>query len=214
VFIELVDSLRCINTHEDTWLVAAVTRMDGRHIADGTLGCPLCRRTYAIRDGVAWFTDADASTTASSLTSTNTAAPEIRTMRAAALLGLTEPGGIVLLGGSWSDCATPLAELGPAHVVVLNRAAPNDAPQEVSSIVVGQRLPFAPGSIRAVALDSELADAIESAAAVLRSRGRLVAPAGVASPPDVTELARDSEDWVGERTVVSSAPVTLRSSRR
>jgi hypothetical protein len=208
VFIELVDSLRCVNTHEDTWLVAAVTRMDGRHIADGTLGCPVCRRTYAVRDGIAWFTSAPAGE--ASLTPPAAATGD-RAMRLAALLGLTEPGGIVLLGGTWSDCATAIAELGVAHVVVVNAASPTDGPQEVSSVVVDDRLPFAPGSVRAVALDARAATLLPSAAYVLRSRGRLVGPAGSPLPNDVAELARDDEDWVGERTVVASPPVPLQS---
>jgi hypothetical protein len=214
VFIELVDSLRCVNVHEDTWLVAAVARMDGRHIVDGTLGCPVCRRTYAIRDGVAWFGDAEQATGSASLTISGSSTDETRTMRAAALLGLTEPGGIVILGGSWTDFAPALAELGAAHVVVVNRAAPSDAPQEVSAMVVGERLPFAAGSVRSVALDDEMSSVLESAAFVLRSRGRLVGPAAAPIPPDVVELARDAEDWVGERGAVSSPPVVLRSSRR
>ena len=56
MFIELVDSLRCIVPHDDTWLVASVGRMDGRHVIDGTLGCPVCHRQFPIRDGAAWFT--------------------------------------------------------------------------------------------------------------------------------------------------------------
>jgi hypothetical protein len=208
VFIELVDSLRCVNAHEDTWLVAAVTRMDGRHIAEGTLGCPVCRRTYAVRDGVAWFTDSPVADVG--LTPVASGSDD-RAMRLAALLGLTEPGGIVVLGGTWSDCATAIAELGVAHVVIVNAASPTDGPQEVSCIAVDDRLPFAAGSVRAIALDARLATLLPSAADVLRSRGRLVGPAVSALPNDVAELARDDQDWVGERTVVASPPVTLQS---
>ena len=135
-------------------------------------------------------------------------------MRLAALLGLTEPGGLVVLGGSWSDCAAPIAELGVAHVVVMNAASPSDVPQEVSSIVVDGQLPLAPGSVRAIALDAGLAPLLPSAAHVLRSRGRLVGPAAGALPNDVAELARDAHDWVAERTVVASPPVALQSRAR
>ena len=214
MFIELVDSLRCVNAHEDTWLVAGVTRMDGRRIVEGKLGCPLCRREYPVRDGVAWFAGSG-SDRASRLTPTPPSATEGRAMRAAALLGLTDAGGIVVLGGSWADCADAIAELSPSHVVVLNRAIPIDAPQTVSCLVVGERLPFAAGSVRAVALDAELAaTSLESATAALRGRGRLVAPASTPVPADVTELARDDEDWVAERITVASPPVALRSARR
>ena len=213
MYIELVDSLRCLNVHEDTWLVASVMRMDGRHIVDGTLGCPLCRREYRIRDAIGWFDDS--TDDEPQRLSPSSRAAEDRVMRAAALLGLAEPGGIVVLGGSWGDCADGIADLGPAHVVVLNRSPTAASPQSVSTVVVGERLPFAPGSVRAVALDDALAaTTLRSAAHTLRSRGRLVAPAAVPVPDDVVELARDAEEWVAERSVVASPPVTLRSSRR
>jgi len=215
MFIELVDSLRCVSAHEDTWLVAGVTRMDGRRIVEGKLGCPVCRREYPVRDSVAWFAGTPFDPEASRLTHAPAPAPEDRAMRAAALLGLTDAGGIVVLGGSWADCAEAIAELGPSHVVVLNRAIPIDAPQTVSCLVVGDRLPFAAGSVRAVALDAELAaTSLGSATGALRARGRLVAPASTPVPPDVSELARDEQDWVAERVAVASPPVALRSARR
>jgi hypothetical protein len=212
MFIELVDSLRCLTPHEETWLVASVAEMSGRHIIDGTLGCPICRRSYPVREGVGIFT-ADGS--APRLTNAGVAA-EDRVMRAAALLGLTDAGGIIALGDSWVDCADALAELGPAHVVTLNVAATDASPQTVSSIVVDRALPFGSGALRGVALGRETATSalLSNAAERLRSRGRLVAPADVAAPEDVTELARDAEDWVAERAVIASPPVVLRLGRR
>ena len=193
MFIELVDALRCLEPHEETWLVASVTRMDARHIVDGILGCPICRREYPIRDGIAWFAFDPAT---GLLPPTGVTVGEEPVTRAAAFLGLPA--------------------LGTSHVVVLN-TVPNDAsPQEVSGLVVDQRLPFGPAALRAVAIGGAMASPslLESAASVLRSRGRLVAPADAAVPPTITELARDATDWVGERAAVASPPVTLRSSRR
>ena len=40
--IDVAELLRCPVAHEDTWLVARVDRMAGRHIVDGALGCPIC----------------------------------------------------------------------------------------------------------------------------------------------------------------------------
>ena len=215
MFIELVDSLRCLNAHEDTWLVAAVTRMDGRRIVEGQLGCPQCRREYPIRDGIGWFTDPGSGQGWPHLTRRPSPAADDRVMRAGALLGLTDAGGIVVLGGAWADCASSIAELGPTHVVTLNDLPPSDAPEPVSCLVVEDKLPFATASIRAAALDDPRAAALlGSAADALRSRGRLVGPAGAAVPAGVIELARDAEHWVAERTVVASPPVTLRSTRR
>jgi uncharacterized protein YbaR (Trm112 family) len=212
MFIELVDSLRCLTPHEETWLVASVSTMNGRHIIDGTLGCPICRRAYPVRDGVGIFS---AVGVAASLTPAG-AADDDRVMRAAALLGLTDAGGIVVLGDTWVDCADALAELGPAHVITLNVAASDQSPQLVSSIIVDDTLPFAAGALRGIALGRHTAtpELLASSASRLRSRGRLVAPAEVAVPPDVSELVRDAEDWVGERAVVASPPIALRLGRR
>jgi hypothetical protein len=212
MFIELVDSLRCLTPHEETWLVASVSEMSGRHIISGTLGCPMCHRAYPVRDGAAIFT-ADGS--APSLTTAGVASEE-RVLRAAALLGLSDAGGIVVLGGAWVDCADALAAMGPAHVVTLNTVASDASPQAVSSIVVDDALPFGSGALRGVALDGYTATPtlVSSAVARLRSRGRLVAAAGVPVPADVSELARDAADWVAERAVVASPPVALRLGRR
>jgi uncharacterized protein YbaR (Trm112 family) len=211
MYIELVDSLRCLTPHEDSWLVAAVSRMEGRHIVDGVLGCPVCRREYPVRDGVGWFADGDPRPAPLAPT-----ADAERVGRAAALLGLTDPGGIVVIGGAWTECADALAEMGSAHVVVLDAAPSAASPQEVSALRIADRLPFAIGGVRAVALGADVArpPLFESAVAVLRPRGRLVGPAAAAVPDGMVELARDSADWVAERGVVVSPPVTLRVQRR
>jgi hypothetical protein len=216
MYIELVDSLRCVEAHEETWLVAAVTRMDGRHIVDGMLGCPICRREYAVRGGVGWFSARQPCESSGSLTNAAPPADDDATIRAAALLGLIDAGGIVVLGGSWTRHADAVARLGASHVVVLSADAMASSTQEVSSLVVDDVLPFGSTIVRAVAVDGSLATPalLESAVQKLRSRGRLVAPSSLHMPDGVTELARDETDWVGERTVATSAPIALRSVRR
>ena len=216
MFIELVGSLRCLEPHEETWLVAAASRMEGRHLVDGVLGCPLCRREYAIQDGTAWFSAHQPRGGDPDLTTLATDADPGQVTRAAALLGLSQPGGIVVLGGSWAAYADLLAELGVSHVVVLNGRANESSVQEVSSIVVDDRLPFGSAALRAVAVDRAVASPalLASAASSLQSRGRLVAPAGAEVPDGVEVLARDDRDWVAERTLVGSPPVALRSARR
>ena len=219
MFIELVDSLRCLEPHEETWLVAAVDRRDGRHIMHGTLACPICRREYPIRDGVGWFAR-EAEQAAARLTTSpdhsDEPADDDRVTRAAALLGLIDAGGIVILGGPWTGVADRLPELGVAHVVVLNAPTSRESPQEVSAIVVDDLLPFRQTALRAAALGGATATAslLSSAVSALRSRGRLVAPADAPVPTGVTELARDDANWVGERAAVASPPVPLRSARR
>ena len=216
MFIELVDSLRCVERHEDTWLVASVMRMDGRHIAEGVLGCPVCRREYPVRDGVAWFDESSAGSADRRLTSVDPTSDTDRIARAAALLGLTDGGGVIVLGGHWVECADPLAQLGLAHVVVLNASTAAMSEQAVSAIVIGDQLPLAAGTLRGVALGVGTATSsrLASAAALLRPRGRLIAPADTAPPEGVAELARDADDWVAERVAAVSPPVPIRLGRR
>ena len=52
MFIELVDALRCPRPHEESWLVLAASRLEARHVLEGTLGCPVCHAQYPIRDGI------------------------------------------------------------------------------------------------------------------------------------------------------------------
>ena len=216
MFIELVDSLRCLEPHDETWLVAAASRMDGRHLIEGVLGCPICRREYAIRDGTAWFSVRQPDTGERDLTRIAADSDPARVTRSAALLDLSQPGGIVVLGGSWAAHADAVAELGAAHVVVLNALTVGAGVQEVSSIVVDDRLPFGAAVLRGVAVDDNTTSPalLSSAASSLRSRGRLVAPSDAAVPDGVELLARDERVWVAERTAVTSPPIALRSVRR
>jgi hypothetical protein len=222
MFIDLVQSLRCIESHEDTWLVAAVERLEGRHIIEGTLGCPLCQREYAVRGGVGWFLDRapgeGGGPDGPPRVATEPAAPPApdRAMRAAALLGLTDPGGFILLGGEWGDLAPALGEFSRAHFIVLDPPHTPPLAAELSVIRAGERLPLAAGALRAAAFDAAAASParLDAAVRALRSGGRLVAPASHPLPNDVRELARDAADWVAERTPIGSAPISILSPRR
>ncbi|MDF1506359.1 hypothetical protein, partial [Roseisolibacter sp. H3M3-2] len=114
MYLDLIDTLRCPRPHPPTWLVAAALEVRGRVMVRGTLGCPVCRAEFAIDDGVAVF-DADGPAPAPALGGP----PEELAMRLAALLGLTEPGGIVAVGGAWEPALEPLLDLPEARVVVL-----------------------------------------------------------------------------------------------
>jgi hypothetical protein len=213
MFIELVDSLRCLERHDETWLVAGVTRMDGRHIVEGVLGCPICRREYPVHDGIAWFTTRSELDSAP-VSRAPVAADSDWTTRAAALLGLADAGGIVCLSGEWIDCADALSDLEPSHVVLVNAQPDGSSLPVISGIMVDDRLPFGAATVRAAALGGESNGLFASAAECLRSRGRLVGPVTANIPAGVVELARDANHWVAERGALTSPPVPLRSARR
>jgi hypothetical protein len=192
--VDLIDRLRCMNRHADSWLVAVSSRSDGRRILDGTLGCPECGAEYAITGGVTWFgreevvpapgpapADADAECT-----------------RLAALLGLDERGGVYLLAGTWAALAAGLVQFGTAQLLLAS--APGGYDEWSTIRGAGDALPLAEGSVRGVAIDRASPALGASAAKVLVASGRLVAPAVAPIPEGITVLARDERHWVGERT--------------
>jgi uncharacterized protein YbaR (Trm112 family) len=213
VFIDLVDDLRCPRPHHETWLVAASELTDGRDIIEGTLGCPVCRAEYPIRDGVVWFTE-PGEAAAATATSEPDGDPELA-LRLAAFLDLSDGPGLAVLAGSWAPAAPLLREVVPTHLVLLNPRPPVPAGNGVSVVQALAGIPLANGSCRGVALDDANADAIRLGAAtrVLAPRGRLVAPAPTPAPDGVTELVRDAQVWVAERTVPPPRLVSLQPRR-
>jgi hypothetical protein len=203
VFIELVDALRCPNAHEDTWLVAAPARMEGRDIVAGTLGCPICQAEFRIAAGVAEL--------APGVPSPARASSEEGAMRLAALLGLAEPSGTVLLAGDWANDARALRDIADVQVIALDPPEGLEMGDGVSGVRAA-RVPLAPASLRAVALDAAHASPplVDSAVRALRAEGRLVAPASLAVPAGIKELARDAQWWVGERERGHSGVIPLR----
>jgi hypothetical protein len=219
MFIELVDHLRCVRPHEETWLVAAARRMEGRHIVEGMLGCPICRAEYAVRDGVADFRAGRGET----VDGTGGHAPppdESEVMRAGALLGLDEPGGVVLLAGTWGAIAPALAEMADVQLLLLDPPTGVESADRISVVRADPpAAPFAGGFLRAAAVDAGDGGAagalrVEAAARALRGGGRLLAPVGAAVPSGIVELARDERHWLGEREAGVSQPVRLGIVRR
>jgi len=222
MFIEFVDSLRCTRPHEESWLVAAADRMEGRSIVEGALGCPVCGTQYPIRDGVADFRAPGADVASGSSSSSAAPAPAVdaeeRALRAAALLGLADAGGTAALAGAWGAVARAVLAIAPVHLLLVNPPFAARAAEGVSVLRTdGGALPLAAACLRGAALDEGTAGdpaTVDSAVRALRGGGRLVAPAATPVPAGLTELARDAHDWVAERDAPTSAPVSLGRSRR
>lgn len=209
--LEVVETLRCPAAHPPTWLVARVDAMDGRHIRQGTLGCPACGAEYPVQDGVARIGPPAA------------AGPmpddPDRAVRVAALLDLTTPHGIVLLAGGWAAVADAVAALGEGlHVLALDAPAGEATGHEpqVSSLEAGAVPPLGDGVTRGIALDAAHATpaALVRAVAALRAGGRLIAPADCPVPAGATELARDAHWWVAQRHVAPAVVPLGRAAPR
>ena len=198
--LDVIPALRCPREHEESGLVLVADETRGRHVVTGVLGCPVCEAEYPIRAGVAYFVDP----------ATGAADPrDDEIIRTAAMLGLTEPGGVIMLAGRWASTADAISEIAEALVLVVNPPAHADYAERVSVLYVDQ-LPIAEGALRAAAIDAPVRDV----ASVVRPKGRLVATHAVPVPPDIAEIARDADYWVGERReVVPVLPLT-RASRR
>ena len=209
MFIELIDLLRCINAHEDTWLVASFTTVSHRFVLEGSLGCPSCSAEYRILDGIADFS---AGMELASCEAERAAASHRReelATRAGAYLSATEPGATVILGGVWAYAAQELSEMAEVRVLALNAAADVEESPTVGLLQVGSAIPVQTGSVLGVALDPWLpAKIIDSAVKAIRPGGRVVGPVNMTPPPGLAVLAHDDHYWVAQK-----APEVIKLSR-
>src|SRR4051812_29127515 len=210
MFIELVDALRCPNTHEESWLVAAADQMVDRHIVTGTLGCPVCSAEFPIRDGVVDFRrQRDATISAGPAPDSSPDAA----MKLAALLGLSDAQGFAVLLGAWGALGNTLAASVDTPLILADPPADVTGSRGISVIRCDGELPLATGAARAIALDGSDTHHVHSAMRVVRAGGRLVAPVQLPVPDEARELARDDTLWVAERGAPASKPVTLHVRR-
>ena len=171
--IEFIDLLRCPRPHEETWLVAAFYRMNGRVVLEGKLGCHVCGAEYSIRDGIAFFREQSGD---ASFVDRRDIEASDAAMRIAAFLDLARPRALALLTGDWANGSDAVASLTSARVIALNAAVMSDQ-ESVLQIESNLPLPLANHSLDGIALDSKWStnEMLEEAARLLRPRGRLLA---------------------------------------
>jgi uncharacterized protein YbaR (Trm112 family) len=213
VFIPLVDILRCVNAHEETWLVASIERSENRFIVEGTLGCPICLAEYPIRDGVVFFAER-------ARTESDAQPSESEAVRLAAALNLTEPRMTAVLHGKWGTHAHILRGIAPAQVILLNPPL-GVASGDGVSLIVSDAVPFAQRSVDAAAFDASVSLETSDSTLValqrsLRQNGRMLADGALVLPDGLTELARDDDVWVAQLDVAPSisSPVPLQRRGR
>lgn len=208
MFIELVDALRCPTPHEESWLVAATSRMAFRHVVDGVLGCPVCHAQYPVTRGVVDFRRAT-----QSVSTRDAPADERQATRLAAFLDLTDRTGFAVLLGAWGVHAPLLRNLVDTPLIVVDPPEGTEGEPGISVLRCDGEIPLAAGAARGVAIDEGTTARVASAVRATRAKGRLVAPVSVALPADVTELARDEAVWVAERETAASPLVSLHVRR-
>ena len=212
MFVELIEVLRCPRLHEEAQLVASATRTESRHIVDGVLGCPVCGAEFTIENGVALFGEPARQATLD--------VPDAEAaMRLAAFLALSDTGAFTFLCGRWTTQAAGIRRLTDAQLVLVN--PPSDVQGDIAAgiIITRDAMPFAPGAAGAAALDDNTStDLVRSTIRAVRAGGRVLGPATLALPGDVTELVCDERMWVAEKNAAPEDPtprlVSIRKASR
>ena len=191
MFIELTDHLRCPEDHAESFLVLLPDQMEGRSVRTGQLGCPVCNRTFTLRDGIAELGDPPASTGGETGLE-----PEGLT----ALAGLSGPGGYFALVGPVAALWSGFQEANPGVALVAVNSPADVADAPGISVIRSGRIPLKTRSMRGVALGRPYADDpfwIAEAARVVLPGLRVVGE-GIDPPDDAIELMASADGvWVG-----------------
>lgn len=171
MFILLTDHLRCPRCGPEFGLVLLADRVEERRVVEGHLGCSNCREQYPVRDGVVDLRTGPSAVSPAAAPATD---PQEAAVRIAALLGLAQPGGTVLIAGPGADLAPIMSPLAPGTEFVALHPAPSAAGESagVTRVAAGRGIPFANRSLRGVALTGGADPALVAEAL------RAVAPGG------------------------------------
>lgn len=202
MFIELTDHLRCPADHDESFLVLLPDKIEGRSVIEGQLGCPVCGRTFQLRDGI--FDTGDGQ---------DPAAPSAGDPDGdglIALAGLSGPGGYLVLVGSVASVWQDVAALSPGVAMVAVNPAPGVINAPALSVLRSGRIPLKSRSMRGVVLGRPFADAVhwvnEAARVVLP--GLRVVGVGADPPSDAIDLMASAGGvWVGTAVTQKSVNV-------
>ena len=188
MFIELTDHLRCPVDHEEAYLILLPDSVVQRSVQAGELACPVCHRTFYIRDGILDIGDGPPP---------DGAEPTLDGASVAALTGLGGPGGYLVLvgpvGGRWREVEHALN--GVSMVAVNGPPALADA--RGLSVVRSARLPLKSASMRGVVLSGPFG----SDAAWVREAARVLLPGlrvvgeGVEPDPGLVDVIATAGGW-------------------
>ena len=197
VLIELAEYLRCPLDSDESYCVLAAEEVVGRSVVRGTIGCPATRLEYRIEHGIPDFIRDEG---VPRPTTTDTHRGDAHTVHA--LLGLTTPGGYVVLLGSAALMAPDLGELiGGVHFVGLNVPKGVD-PSPILSVLRGPYpLPLRSSMARGVVVGSEYSVEpwLSEGGRLLLKGLRIVVLKQGASVSQTDRLASGDGLWVGQK---------------
>jgi uncharacterized protein YbaR (Trm112 family) len=191
MFIELTDHLRCPVDHDESYLVLLPDRTEGRSVIEGQLGCPVCGRTFQLAGGV--FDTGDAP-------DFDPAPGKLEPEGLTALVGLSGPGGYLVLVGSAADDWQDVAALNPGVGLVAVNPRPATADAPGISVLRSGRIPLKSRSMRGVVLSRPYADDphwVREAARVVLPGLRIVGEGAEPSRDVIDLLASADGVWVG-----------------
>jgi len=171
----VTDRLACVRCGPGFGLILLADEIAERRILEGALGCANCRERYPVRGGFGDLRPPPRETE-SGPPVPEPAGPE-DTLRMAAMLGVSEGPGLLLLAGGPVAHASGLAAMIDGIEVVALHPGLREAPEEagVSRITAGHRWPFYTGSLRGVALEGSQVDRwLDEAVRVLGPAARVV----------------------------------------
>jgi len=113
----------------------------------------------------------------------------------------------------WGAEASALRELVETPLLLVDPPPGTEGEPGVSVVLSDGVPPLAAGAARATAIAASSAARVAAAVRITRAGGRVVAPATVALPAGIRELARDETLWVGEKETAASPLVTLHVRR-
>ena len=200
MFIEMIDLLRCVKAHDDTWLVASFREITNRFVLEGTLGCPACSAEYPIQSGVADFTLGESSPSFEDERASTSHRREELATRAGAYLDATQPGATIVLGGLWAYASQDLAEMADVRVLAINPPSGLEESERVGLVKASAGIPLASNSVQGVALDAWFPNSVvEEAVRIVKPGGRIVGSVTLGVPAELSVLAHDEHYWVAEK---------------
>jgi uncharacterized protein YbaR (Trm112 family) len=195
----LTDLLVCPRCGPTYGLILLPREVRERRVEAGVLGCANCRERYPIEAGEA---DLRVVRGPRSAPPAGVAGDEAEAVRLAALMGLADARGTVLVAGAAAAQAAGVAAVVPEIEVVV---VDGWAGERVSRVRVGEVLPLRSRSLRGVALTGDRVSLLDEGARVLGPEGRLVlepAPARARERLDaagLTVLVDEGETLVSTR---------------
>ena len=198
MFIELAEFLRCPRDESEAYCVVVPDEMIGRLIVTGAIGCPASQSEYPIENGIADFCSAD------SALQLPVPAEDVSTdaLTVHALLGVSTPGGYIVLIGSAGRLAVDLVErIGDVHFIAFN--PPGDVERSLAvSVVRGPvPMPLRTSMARGVVVGREYAIEpwLTEASRILLKGLRMVVLRDDVTVPGIKTVATGEGVWVGCR---------------